>query len=83
MLDVLSASMRGSSLKRRLGTPVYVVADVALSPQELNSARCTSLANPLFDGNEQCYFAGGVREIGLPPRRAWIFVFGWLHEDNE
>ena len=52
MLDLLSASMRGSSFKRRIETPVYVVADVARSPQELNSDRCTSLVDPVFAGNE-------------------------------
>ena len=29
------------------------------------------------------YFFGVVREIGLLPGRAWIFVFGWVREDNE
>ena len=42
----------GSSEKRRTEMPVYVVAALEFSPQELNSERCTTLLGPL-SGSEK------------------------------
>ena len=44
--------MRGSSAKLRVVMPVYVVAALEFSPQELNSARCTTFL-ALLMGNEK------------------------------
>ena len=45
--------MRGSSEKRRILMPVYVVAALEDSPQELYSARCTTFRGPLTAGSEK------------------------------
>ena len=52
MLALVSWHMRGSSEKRRTEMPVYVVAALEISPQELNSERCTTFLGPL-SGNEK------------------------------